>query len=364
MKVKEITSILESFAPLSYQESYDNAGLQAGDPEQELDAALVCIDITEAVLEEARKKGAGLIIAHHPVIFQGMKKLTGSDPSERIVMEAIRSGISLYCAHTNLDAVHRGVSFRMAEKLDLKGTRVLSPVKGRLRKLVFFVPPDHAARVREAIFNAGAGQLGEYDRCSFNAPGEGTFRGGEAADPYVGEKGKLHTEPELRVETIYPAEREGRILEALTGSHPYEEVAYDLYPLENEYDRAGSGAVGELDQALGEKAFLGLLKERFTVPVVRHSPLTGRKVKKVALCGGSGGFLLPKALASGADVFISGDIKYHTFFEADGRILLADIGHYESEQFTREIIYELLIKNFPNFAVHLTEVITNPVNYY
>jgi hypothetical protein len=252
----------------------------------------------------------------------------------------------------------------MAEKIGLEEIRVLSPMKGVLRKLVFFVPPDKAVRVREAIFEAGAGHIGEYDMCSFNAPGEGTFRGSEDSDPYVGEKGKMHTEAELRVETVYPAELEQRILKALVKSHPYEEVAYDLYPLENEFGHAGMGILGMLSHSLKEKDFLDLLKQRFSVPLLRHSPFTGRNVEKVALCGGGGSFLLDKAIKAGADAFVTGDVKYHPFFDALGKILLTDIGHFESERFTTEIIYDLLIKKFPNFAFHLTQVNTNPVNYF
>jgi len=364
MKVKEITSYIESFAPLSYQESYDNSGLQAGNPEQEADAALICIDVTEEVLAEAVRLKAGLILSHHPVIFTGLKKLTGSSLAEKVIIGAVRSGISIYSAHTNLDAVHRGVNFKIAEKLGLENPRIISPVRGQLRKLVFFVPVDHAAAVREAIFAAGAGHIGEYDMCSFNAPGEGTFRGSENTDPFVGEKGRMHTEPELRVETIFPAERERRILDALIDAHPYEEVAYDVYPLENEYDRIGMGVTGELKVPLDGTHFLDLLKQCFRIPVIRHSRLPDNKIKKVALCGGSGSFLLARAIAIGADAFVTGDIKYHPFFDADGKILMADIGHYESEQFTTEIFYDLLKKKFPKFTLHLTEVNTNPVNYY
>ena len=363
MKVREITAYIESFAPLPYQESYDNSGLQAGDPEQEVDAALICVDLTREVLEEAIGLKAGLILTHHPVIFSGLRKLTGSTPAEKIILGAVRGGISVYSAHTNLDAVHRGVSFKIAEKLGLGSARILSPMRGRLRKLVFFVPPDHAAAVREAVFNAGAGYIGEYDRCSFNAPGEGTFRGSANSDPYVGEKGKLHTEPELRVETIYPAERESRVLDALIGAHPYEEVAYDIYPLENEYPRAGMGVVGDLEEAMDPGNFLELLKKRFGTPVIRHTRLPGTRIKKVAACGGSGSFLLSQAISAGADAFVTGDIKYHTFFDAGDKLLMADIGHYESEQFTSEIFYENLKKKFPKFALHLTQVNTNPVNY-
>jgi dinuclear metal center YbgI/SA1388 family protein len=364
MKVREITAFIESFAPLPYQESYDNSGLQAGDPEQEVDTALICIDLTREVLEEAVKLRAGLILTHHPVIFSGLKKLTGSTPAEKIIIGAVRNGISIYSAHTNLDAVYRGVSFKIAEKLGLGAVRILSPMRGKLRKLVFFVPFDHAEAVRDAIFSAGAGQIGEYDRCSFNAPGEGTFRGSADSNPYVGEQGKQHTEPELRVETVYPVERESGILSALLSTHPYEEVAYDIYPLENEFHRAGMGAIGDLDEPLEPDRFLGLLKERFGIPSIRHNRPPGGKIKKVAACGGSGSFLLSRAISAGADAFVTGDIRYHTWFDAVDKLLMADIGHYESEQFTTEIFYELLKKKFPKFALHLTQVNTNPVNYY
>ncbi len=364
MQVREITGHIESFAPLSYQESYDNAGLQTGHPDQEVTAVLICIDITDAVIEEALRLKANLIISHHPLIFSGLKKLTGSNYTERLVIEAIRQNLSIYAAHTNLDAVHTGVNHKIGEKLGLKNTGILVPMADHLRKLVFFVPADHADTVRQEIFKAGAGHIGAYDMCSFCASGEGTFRGSEESDPFVGEKGTMHTEPEFRVETIFPKERENQIIHALIRSHPYEEVAYDIYPLANKYYRAGSGAIGELEKPLDEQSFLRLLKERFNTPVIRHTGLLDKKIKRIALCGGSGSFLLPGAIASGADAFVSGDFKYHQFFDADRRILVADIGHYESEQFTKEIFYELLTKKFTKFAVHLSEVNTNPVNYF
>jgi dinuclear metal center YbgI/SA1388 family protein len=364
MQVRDITSHIESFAPLSYQESYDNAGLQTGHPDQEVRGILICIDITEAVIKEALRLDANLIISHHPLIFTGLKKLTGSNHTERLVMEAIRQNLSIYAAHTNLDAVHLGVNHKISEKLGLKKTKILVPKEDHLRKLVFFVPTDHADPVREEIFKAGAGQIGAYDMCSFSAPGKGTFRASAETDPFVGEKGTLHTEPELRVETVFPKEREAQITLALLRSHPYEEVAYDIYPLANKYEWAGSGAIGELEKPLDEESFLNLLKERFNTPVIRHTGLLGRKIKRIAFCGGSGSFLLPRAIASGADAFVSGDFKYHQFFDADHSILVADIGHYESEQFTKEIFYENLKKKFTKFAVHLSEVNTNPVNYF
>ena len=364
MKLSEIFTCIEEFAPLAYQEDYDNAGLQCGDPNAEVNSALLCIDVTPGILEEAERIGAGLVISHHPVIFGGLKRLTGSNLAERLIMDAIRKDIAIYSAHTNIDSVYKGVSFKMAEKLGLQDVKVLSPIRGQLKKLVFFVPSGNAQDVRNAIFEAGAGQIGEYDMCSFNAQGEGSFRGSDETDPFVGRKGEFQLEPELRVETIFPADRERKILPALISAHPYEEVAYDVYPLDNEYERLGMGASGLLPEEMEEKEFLDRLKEGFSTSRIRHSDFRGTAVRRVALCGGAGSFLLNRAISSGADAFVTGDIKYHPFFEASGNILLADIGHYESEQFTTEIFYDLLIKNFPNFAVHLTELNTNPVNYY
>jgi len=364
MLVKEIISCLETIAPLSFQEPYDNAGLQTGRPEQEVSGALLCIDVTESVLDEAIQKKANLIISHHPLIFGGIKKLTGSNFTERIIIRAIQNDLAIYSAHTNLDAAYRGVSGKMAEMLGLEHTRILSPMEDQLRKLVFFVPADKADNVRQAIFEAGAGHIGEYDMCSYSTSGEGTFRGSEDSNPYVGEKGKMHTEPELRIETIYPRFRENDIIDALLRSHPYEEVAYDLYPLANNFDHAGMGIIGNLSEAISEKELLNRLKENFHIDSIRHSRLLEKPVEIIAVCGGSGSFLLQKAISSGAHVFVSGDFKYHQFFDADDRILIADIGHYESEQFTKDIFYEFLNKKFPTFALHLSEQNTNPVNYY
>ena len=362
--LKEIAGTLERLAPLSFQESYDNAGLQIGDPGMEVTGVLITLDVTEEVLEEAERLGFNLVVSHHPVIFGGLKSVTGRSATERIVARAIRQGIAIYSAHTNLDAVTGGVNSMMAARLGLVNQRILDPMEGALRKLVVFVPHDHLDAVRTAIFEAGGGVIGAYDSCSFNLEGKGTFRGGEGSDPFVGTPGELHQEPETRVETVVPAHLSGKVVKAMIAAHPYEEVAYDLYPLENRFEQAGMGMVGELEHPMDEEVFMGFVKDRFGVKVIRHSALLGKAVKKVALCGGAGSFLLEKAKASGADVFLTGDFKYHQFFEADGRLVVMDIGHYESEQFTRELIYDLLTKNFPKFAIRLSETTTNPIKYF
>ncbi|MEX2370648.1 MAG: Nif3-like dinuclear metal center hexameric protein [Bacteroidales bacterium] len=364
MKIKEITAFFEKLAPLNYQESYDNSGLQVGDYSMEINGALVTLDITEEVIDEAIGKKVNLVIGHHPLIFGGLKSITGKNMVERVVRKAIKNDIAVYAAHTNLDAIRQGVSGKMCEVIGLKNCKILDPVKGVLKKLVVFVPTEHAEKVRSALFEAGAGVVGNYDSCSYNSEGTGTFRGGEGTNPFVGEKGKIHHEPEVRVETVFPDHEKGRIITAMLHAHPYEEVAYDIYPLENTWNEIGMGMIGELEKPVSEKEFLALLKKKFNTGVIRHTAFLQKQVKKVALCGGAGSFLLRKAIADKATVFVSGDFKYHQFFDAEEKILIADIGHFESEQYTREIIYDLLIKNFPKFAVQLSEINTNPIKYF
>ena len=363
MKLKEITDCLESFAPLAYQESYDNAGLICGNSEMEITSAIICLDSTEAVLDEAIDKGCNLVIAHHPIVFSGLKKFNGKNYVERVIIKAIKNNIAIYAAHTNLDNVHNGVNSKIAEKIGLVNCSVLVPQKNLLKKLIAFCPKDKAEQVRFALFEAGAGNIGNYDECSFNSDGIGTFRAGDDTTPYVGEQGKLHEEDEVKIETIYPAAIESKVLNALISAHPYEEVAYDLIPLTNSYTRIGAGIIGELSSEMLEKDFLGHLKNVMKADGIRYTELRNKKVKKVAICGGSGSFLLADAIKSGADVFVSADFKYHQFFDAEDRIVIADIGHYESEQFTIELFYDILKKKFNTFALHLSKINTNPIKY-
>ncbi len=364
MQLQEITAFLESRAPLCYQESYDNAGIQVGEPGSEIHGMLIALDVTEAVIDEAIEHKLNLVVAHHPVIFGGIHSLTGRTMPERVVMKALRNGIAIYAAHTNLDAMDDGVNRRICDKLGLQQPRILDPAAGRLKKLAVFVPRDHADKLREALFGAGAGNIGAYDSCSFNLEGTGTFRGDETTNPYVGEQGKLHHEEEVRVETVFPDHLKGTVLHAMFHAHPYEEVAYDIYPLENRYDRVGMGMIGTLEEPLEEQAFLDRLKIRFEAACIRHTALRGTKIRRVAVAGGAGSFLLGKAIGAGADAFVSSDFKYHQFFGAEDRIMIADIGHFESEQFTRELFYERLTKKFPKFAVRLSNVHTNPIKYF
>lgn len=364
MKLSQLTAYLESLAPLAYQEDYDNAGLIVGRPDQEVSQALISLDCTEAVVDEAIIHDCQVIISHHPIVFRGLKKFNSKTYVERVVEKAIRNNIALYAIHTNLDNVLPGVNAKICATLGLQNCRILVPKHSLLKKLVTYVPHSHADAVRDALFEAGAGHIGNYSEVSFNANGTGTFKGNEYTNPFVGEQGVRHREEEIRVETIYPAIAESKILMALILAHPYEEVAYDLYPMTNQTQAVGSGMIGELELPMEEEAFLYQVKEKMRAHVIRHTAFTGRHIKKVAVCGGAGGFLLKHAIGAGADIFITADYKYHEFFDAEGKLIIADVGHFESEQFTQQLLYENIKKKFSNFAVRLTEVNTNPVKYF
>jgi dinuclear metal center YbgI/SA1388 family protein len=363
MKVKDITNYLEQYAPLAYQESYDNAGLICGSHDMELTKALICLDSTEAVVDEAIALGCNLIIAHHPIVFSGIKKLNGKNYIERVLIKAIKNNIAIYAAHTNLDNVHNGVNAKIAEKLGLINCKTLVPQKGGLKKLITFCPEKQADSVRDALFVAGCGAIGNYDECSFNSVGTGTFKAGSNTNPFVGEKGKQHHENEVKIETIYPQHIESQVLRALFAAHPYEEVAYDLIALSNSNSQVGAGIIGELTEEQEEMDFLKHVKYSMQASCVRYTALLGKKVKKIAICGGSGSFLLKDSIGNQADVFVTADYKYHQFFDAENRIVIADIGHYESEQFTKELFYEVLNKKFTTFAFLISTINTNPINY-
>lgn len=364
MQVKEITAIIEAYAPLPLQENYDNAGLILGNQTDEVSGVLICLDSTEAIIEEAIATNCNLIIAHHPILFSGLKKLNGNTYIERAIIKAVKNNIAIYAAHTNLDNAYNGVSFKMAEKLSLINCKTLAPKKHLLNKLVTFCPIDNADAVRNALFENGAGNIGNYSACSFKSKGLGTFKGNDSTTPFVGKPTQLHSEKEVKIETIIPFYNLDKAISAMINAHPYEEVAYDIYALENQWKNTGSGIIGDLEIEQDDQLFLKKIKSALNTACVRHTPLLNKKIKKVALCGGAGSFLLPQAINEGADIFISADFKYHQFFDADSKIIIADIGHYESEQFTSELFYEILTKKIPNFAIRLSEKNTNPINYF
>lgn len=364
MKIKDVIATLEALAPPSLQEGYDNAGLIAGDVNATCTGILISLDATPAIVDEARQKRCNLVISHHPIIFRGLKQITGKDYVQKAVINSIKNEIALYAIHTNLDNIVNGVSGRIASSIGLQNISVLAPKENQFKKLYTFVPVSDADKVRQAIHDAGGGHIGTYDECSFNVEGFGTFRGGMGTNPYVGQRGEFHREQEIKIEVIFPAWLEGRIIKALLASHPYEEVAYDIIRLENRFSTIGSGVIGDLAMPIDVGAFLGILKEKFKLQVIRHTELLDEPVRRVAVCGGAGSFLIPNALAANADMFITSDIKYHEFFDADGKMVIADIGHYESEQFTINLLQEFLEQKFPTFAVLKTEVNTNPVRYF
>lgn len=362
--LNNIISYLESIAPLGYQESYDNSGLITGNTEMQITGAIIALDCIEAVVDEAIVTGCNLIIAHHPIVFSGLKKLNGKNYIERTIIKAIKNDIAIYAIHTNLDNVLQGVNAKICDRLGLINCRILAPKAGLLKKLVTYVPLAKAEQVRKALFNAGCGRIGNYDEASFNTEGIGTFRANESAQPFVGDIGKRHNEKEVKLETVFESVNQSKVIKALQTSHPYEEVAYDIYTLENKNQQVGAGMIGELPEAISAIDFLAHLKTSMSTECIRHTDLLNKKVKLVAVCGGSGSFLLDDAIANGAQFFITADYKYHQFFDANGKIIIADIGHYESEQYTKQLLYDLLVQNFNTFALQLTKVNTNPVNYF
>ncbi len=364
MKINKVISALESFAPLAYQEDYDNSGLLIGSTEIDCTGILCTLDTTKDVIQEAIQKGCNLVVAHHPILFKGITKITGKNYVEQALIHAIKNDIAVYAIHTNLDNIYGGVNSAIAEKLSLINTKILLPTSKNLIKLVTFAPKEYVDRILEALFEAGAGNIGKYSETSFSSEGEGTFKGGVNATPTIGEKGVRTIIDEQRIEVILPSFLQEKVITALKKAHHYEEVAYDLIPLNNQNELVGSGIVGELTTEMHEIDFLTLIKAAFSLKVIKHTPLLNKKVKKIAICGGAGSFLIPNAKAAKVDFFISSDIKYHAFFEAENQLVIADIGHWESEQYTIDLVFALLTTKFPNFAVLKTAINTNPVRYF
>lgn len=362
-KVKDIVKAMELLSPTIYAEDFDNVGLLVGSPNSIVTGILIAHDCTEMVVDEAIEKGANVIVAFHPIIFNGLKRLTGSSYVERAVMKAIKYDIAIYAIHTALDNAWEGVNEGMCRALGLKDKKILIPQKNTLYRLTTYVPSSHTDAVRTALAVAGAGSLGNYDSCSWTGHGTGRFRGKEGAKPYVGSIGQLHSEEEDIINVVIPAHLKSSVINHLLTSHPYEEPAYEIVALENKNHRIGMGMIGHLPMAMEEKEFLELVRDTFDARGIRHSSFTGKKIKKVAVLGGSGSFAIGSARRAGADAFITADLKYHDYFAAEGDILLADIGHFESERFTKNILWDYISEKFTNFAVCLSDIDTNPINY-
>lgn len=363
MKIRDILNAIEQVAPIALQESYDNSGVQVGDVNQEAQGALICIDLTEDVVDEAISLGCNLIISHHPLLFRAVKSITGKNYIERCVIKALKHDIVIYAAHTNLDNAVDGVNYRLAEMLGLQDVRILAPKSDSLLKLVTFVPEAHAEYVRNALFNAGAGNIGNYDSCSYNMSGEGTFRASEQTNAFVGNIGELHLEKEIRIETVLPKFKQSDVLRALLSVHPYEEPAYDFYPLNNLWSQSGSGIVGVLSEPMPEQDFLYFLKDVFQLTTIQHTKMANREIRDVAICGGAGSFLIPNAVSYGADAFITGEARYNDFYDVEDKLLFAVVGHYESEISTKDIFFDVISKKYSTFAVYKSSFDSNPIKY-
>lgn len=362
--IKEVIEVLEQLAPPAYQESYDNAGLIVGSGRTEVTGVLLTLDVTEEVIAEAIERNCNLVVAHHPIVFKGLKKLNGKNYVERTVLKAIKNDVAIYATHTNLDHVTNGVNWQIAQLLGLQNIRVLAPKKQILSKLTFFSPIANTQSILNALHETGAGNVGNYSNCSFRTEGTGTFLPNSLSNPVIGESGKQEEVKEHRAELIFPSHLESAIISTLKRAHPYEEVAYYLQSLENENQEVGAGAVGELPEPLETESFLRFLKEKMQLQVIKHTKPIRETVQRVAVCGGAGSFLLPNAIRAEADVFVTADYKYHEFFDAENSIMICDIGHYESEVCTKNLLHNYLSGKFPNFALCLSEVNTNPVRYF
>jgi dinuclear metal center YbgI/SA1388 family protein len=362
--IADIINFLETLAPLHLQEEYDNSGLVCGNSSAVALGAIVSLDLTEEVVDEAMGHGFNLIIVHHPPIFKGLKKIDYKDPVTSMILRCISHDIAIYAIHTNLDNVIWGVNGEIAARMGLNNLQVLSPKAGTHKQLTTYVPASHAEEVKNAIFEAGAGTVGSYAECSFSSTGEGSFKALEGANPFIGEKGLRHLEKEQKLEFIFPVHLQSQVLMALKAAHPYETVAYNIIPLDNQFQELGAGAIGTLPDPVAEKDVLTMLKSIFKTGCIRHSPFTGKSIKTIALCGGSGKSLIYNALGLKADLYFTGDLGYHDFFLPAGRMLLADIGHFESEQYTSDLLERVIKEKFPTFAVLKTGRYTNPVNYF
>ncbi len=363
MKIKDVTVCIEKISPLNYAESFDNVGLLVGDYNMQVTGVLVTLDTLENIIDEAIENNCNLIVSFHPILFSGLKKLNGKNYVERVVLKAIKNDIAIYAMHTALDNSIQGVNAKICEVLGLQNKKVLIPQKNTIKKLTTYVPHDKAEEVRTALFISGAGTIGNYDNCSFNTEGYGTYKGNESSIPAIGEKGKLHYENETFISVIFEKHKEKSLLSALFKAHPYEEVAYDIVGLDNINQEIGLGMIAELPKEKSETAFLKILKEKMNSKGIRHSKLLGKPIKKVALLGGSGSFAIKNAIQAGADIYVTSDIKYHEFYKAENKLIIEDIGHYESEQFTKNLLVDILTKKFPNFAIILSQKNTNPIYY-
>ncbi|MDQ0475840.1 Nif3-like dinuclear metal center hexameric protein [Chryseobacterium sp. MDT2-18] len=364
MTVNELVCDLKKIIPLSQAEDYDNVGLLCGNPDREVSGILVCHDALEIVVDEAIAKNINFIVAFHPIIFSGLKSVTGKNYVEKAVLKALENKIAIYAIHTAFDNDYFGVNYRICEELGLKNQKVLMPKKQGLHQLNVFVPQDFSEKIKNALFGAGAGNIGFYDECSFAVSGSGTFRPIEGADPFSGKIGIRENADEVMISVIYESYKKNQIINAMKSAHPYEEVAYQIIQLENENQFLGLGRFGEFEEAMDEEQFLTFVKDKFNLKAIRHSDFINKKIKRVGVLGGSGASGIGAAISQKCDAYLTGDLKYHDYFQGDGKMLTCDIGHFESEQFVTEHLVDILSQKFTIFAVSKSTEKTNPVNYF
>ena len=364
MTIQNMITILDEWAPPAYAEDFDNVGLIVGDARKECLGALITLDCTEDVMEEAINKKCNLIISFHPIVFSGLKKITGKNYVERVVIKAIQNNIAILALHTRLDNHPEGVNHALCNQLELINSQILIPKKGSLKKLSTYVPKINVTKVLEALHREGAGAIGNYSNCSFTSEGRGQFKGNDQSNPYLGDINKEISVDEVKIEVVFETYLEKIIRNTLQKVHPYEAAAFEIFSLDNANPEVGMGRIGTLKESMGEKDFLSFVKKKLSTEFIRHSPLISKKIKKVAVLGGSGSFAIEEAKKQGAHAFITADLKYHQFYLGENSLLLVDVGHYESEHFTKKIIYGYLTKKMPNFAFVLSSIKTNPVNYF
>lgn len=364
MTIKDVISKIEKRISISQAEDFDNVGLLCGLPERNVSGILVCHDALENVVEEAIVKNCNLIVCFHPIIFSGLKSLTGKNYVERAVLKAIENKIAIYAIHTAWDNDFFGVNAGICNHLGLKNLNILQPKKNNLKQLNVYVPKDHSENLKEALFDAKAGNIGFYDECSFTTEGSGTFRPIAGSKPFSGEQNVRENADEVMISVIFESFKQNQIVSEMKSAHPYEEVAHQIISLDNENQYSGLGMFGEFETEMDEAEFLKFVKDKFNLEIIKHSDFTGKKIKRVGVLGGSGASGIKSALAKKCDAYLTGDLKYHDYFLAESKMLLCDIGHYESEQFVGEQLFEILSQNFSTFAVLKSSEKTNPVNYF
>lgn len=370
MTAADLTKYLEDWAPPGSAWERDNVGLQIGSGAEKIRNIMLCLELTEKVLKEALQKNCNFIFTHHPLIFSPIKKLdTEKDSQAKLIETVIKNNLIVYSAHTNLDFTKDGVSFELARVLKLKNVRFLQNEVDNQLKIVVYVPSDHLEEISSAIFEAGAGTIGEYNSCSFRINGTGTFKGSHKSNPAIGKKETLETVEEIRLEAIVDTWNLKKVLNAISKNHPYEEPAFDVIPLKNKNVNHGAGAIGELDAEMTEKVFLSHIAKCLRVKNFKYTDGRGKKIKKVAVCGGAGSEMLRTAISSGADAFITADIKYHTYHDAQDRILLVDAGHFETEIFSLNSVDKKIKKILDDELEDRIKVFhysgsTNPIKFY